>query len=448
MADNKRLIERKHYMQRLRDLRGRNIIKVITGVRRSGKSTLLQMFAEELRQSGVPEGRIQFYNFEDPDVYALGDWKAIYDHIKIRLVPDEMNYLFLDEVQNVDVFQRLVDGLFIKKNCDVYVTGSNAHLLSGELATLLTGRYIATEVLPFSYREYVEFLDRYSNAPEASGGSGGENKAKFLKLLKKESFGNLAQGGVLSTEMVMHERLFDFQYDGGMPYAVGLGVDKQEQSKDFLRSVLDAIVEKDIFQRHKIHAKANFRKLIDFLMDSIGSPVSPNSIANVFKSEGLPIDNKTVSQHLDYLTASFLFYKVPRYDLKGKGLLRTLDKYYLSDTGFRKVFLAKGKTADLGHLLENVVYLELRRRYADVHTGKWSGKEVDFVAIDRDGNVTYFQVAFSARDPKTLERELAPLKAIRDSNPKYLLTMDFDMNPVYDGIRKLHVADWLLGEKV
>ena len=446
MPVKKRLIERKQYMRRLRDLRDQNIIKVITGVRRCGKSTLLQMFADELRKSGVQEKQIQFLNFEDLDTLALGDIFQIHTHVKNRLVANKMNYIFLDEVQNVKDFQRLVDSLYIKDNCDVYITGSNAHLLSGELATLLTGRYIPTEVLPLSYAEYVEFK-RLHKKPRQNAIIENDLNAKLPKLLKKESFGNLTENGVLSVGMVMNEPLFDYQYNGGMPYTVALDVDNQKQSKGFLKSVLDTIVEKDIFKRHEVYTQSTFLKLIDFLMDSIGSPISPSSIAKVFRSENMLVSHKTIGQYLDYLTASFLFYKVPRYDLKGKNLLRTFDKYYLSDTGFRKVCLAKGKTADLGHLLENVVYLELRRRYSDVYIGKWNSQEVDFVAIDLDRTITYFQVALSTSDHSTLARELAPLRAIRDSNPKYLLTTDIDFDPVYDGIRKLNVADWLLGKK-
>jgi predicted AAA+ superfamily ATPase len=435
------LIERKQYMQTLRNLKDQNIIKVITGVRRCGKSTLLEMFANELLQNGVEQAQIQFLNFEDLDTLAIGDIFQIHTHIKERLVSDKMNYIFLDEVQNVKDFQRLVDSLYIKKNCDVYITGSNAYLLSGELATLLTGRYIETEILPFSYTEYLDYL---ALNPKKEDSATANDKAKFLKLLKKESFGNLGKSGVLSPEMMMNETMFDYIYNGGMPNTVIFEDEEQEMSKDFLRSVLNTIVEKDIFQRHEVYAKPSFQKLIDFLMDSVGSLISPNSIANVFKSEKMPIDNKTVSQYLDYLVVSYLFHKVPRYDLKGKNLLRTLDKYYISDTGFRKVRLAKGKTADIGHLLENAVYLELRRRYKNVYVGKWSEHEVDFVAIDSDNNISYYQVAFSTANPETLERELRSLQAIRDSNPKYLLTMDMDFNPVYDGIRKLNVADWML----
>jgi len=445
--ERKHLIERKQYMRILRSWKEKNVIKVLTGVRRCGKSTLLQMFADELLQNGVTKEQVQFYNFEDLDTLALGDIFQIHTHIKNKLVSDKMNYIFLDEIQNVKDFQRLVDSLFIKENCDVYITGSNAHLLSGELATLLTGRYIETEILPFSYAEYQEFSTLFSENSQKTDflGNSEDKNAKFRKLLKKESFGNLTKGGSLSVEMVTNEKVFDFLYDGGIPYAVGFGSDEQEQSKAFLHSVLNTIVEKDIFQRHQVYTKPSFQKLIDFLMDSVGSLVSPNSIANVFKSEKVSIDSKTVSQYLDYLTTSFLFYKVPRYDLKGKNLLRTLDKYYLSDTGFRKTRLAKGKTADIGHLLENAVYLELRRRYQDVYIGKWNEHEIDFVAVDSDKNITYYQVAFSTTNSKTLERELRPLQAIRDSNPKFLLTMDIDFNPVYDGIRKINVVDWLLG---
>ncbi|MDR3197816.1 MAG: ATP-binding protein [Planctomycetaceae bacterium] len=442
------LIERKQYMQTLRNLKDRNIIKVITGVRRCGKSTLLQMFADELLQKGVGQEQIQFLNFEDLDTLAIGDIYQIHTHIKDRLVSDKMNYIFLDEAQNIKDFQRLVDSLFIKKNCDVYITGSNAYLLSGELATLLTGRYITAEMLPFSFSEYLQ-MKKSVNLSEIEGSANvdtQENSAKFLKLLKKESFGNLGGQGILTPVMLKGSQLFDYLFYGGFPYSVKLGENKQ--SKAFLKSVLNAIVEKDIFQRHEIYAKPAFQKLINFLMDSIGSIVSPNSISKTLKGENTTIDNKTVSQYLDYLSDSFLFYKVSRYDVKGKKLLQTLDKYYLSDTGFRQARLAKGKRHDIGYLLENAVYLELRRRYSEVFIGKWNDYEVDFAAVDSEGYTAYFQVAFSTENPETLERELRPLQAIRNSNLKYLLTTDMDFNPVYDGIRKLNVVDWLLQDNV
>ncbi|MCL1833159.1 MAG: AAA family ATPase, partial [Leptospirales bacterium] len=285
----KRLIERKQYMQILRGLKDHNIIKVITGVRRCGKSTLLQMFADELLKQGVKKKEIQFYNFEDLDTLALGDIFQIHTHIKNRLVADKMNYIFLDEVQNVKEFQRLVDGLFIKKNVDLYVTGSNAYLLSGELATLLTGRYIETEVLPFSYIEYVDFLTSnpqkfektesfadFKNPQETQEAETLKNKdkSKFLKLLKKESFRNLGN----PLKFTKSESFADFIYYGGIPEMYNLLIDNPPQSDIFIESVLNSIIEKDIFERNKIYNKAVFQKVIDFVLDSVGSYVSATSI--------------------------------------------------------------------------------------------------------------------------------------------------------------------------
>jgi len=422
----KRLIERKPYMQTLRSLKDHNIIKVITGVRRCGKSTLLQMFSDELLKQGIKRKQIQFYNFEDPDIYTIGNWKDIYDYIKVRLIPGKMNYIFLDEVQNVDIFQRLVDGLFIKENVDVYITGSNAYLLSGELATLLTGRYIETEILPFSYIEYLDFLT--SNP---------------LKSTKSESFADF-KNPLKSTKS---ESFTDFIYYGGIPEMYNLLIEYPEQSDIFIESVLNSIIEKDIFERNKIYNKAVFQKVIDFVFDSVGSYVSSTSIANSLKNDNVKIDNETVMNYLSYLSNALLLYSVPRYDIKGKSLLQSLNKFYLSDTGFRRVRLGKAAGQDIGHLLENAVYLELRRRNHKVYVGKFRNMEVDFVVTDHGGYTSYYQVAQTAMNDEILERELASLNAIKDSNPKYLLTMDIDFNPVYNGIRKLNVADWLLSKQ-
>ncbi|MCL2726953.1 MAG: ATP-binding protein [Bacteroidales bacterium] len=404
----KHLIERKQYMQTLRNLKDQNIIKVITGVRRCGKSTLLQMFADELLREGVLPEQIQFYNFEDPDIYTIGNWKDIYDYIKVRLLPDKMNYVFLDEVQHIDIFQRLVDGLYIKKNVDLYVTGSNAYLLSGELATLLTGRYIETSILPLQFTEYYDFISLYSS-----------------NLSKKESLGN-------------------YITEGGVPEYYNQKIISQKQADDFITSVLSTIVEKDIFQRLNTKDKHDFNKIIDFVFDSVGSFISPRSISNTLRTYGTVVDNKTVSKYLDALCDAFLLYKAPRYEIKGKGLLQTLNKYYLVDPCFRKVRLKRDMKKDISHWLENMVYLELLRRYKNIYVGKIGDKEVDFVVTDHQGYTSYYQVAWTTMNAETLERELASLSAIRDSNPKYLLTTDIDLNPVYNGIRKLNVADWLL----
>ena len=405
------LIERKKYMQTLRNLKDQNIIKVITGVRRCGKSTLLQMFADELLQNSVAQDQIQFYNFEDLDTLALGSIFQIHTHIKDKLVADKMNYIFLDEVQNVDEFQRLVDSLYIKKNCDVYITGSNAYLLSGELATLLTGRYITTPILPLQFAEYYESI-----------------------AAKSPNFGKLESLGI-------------YVIEGGIPEYYKQKEISQKQADDFVSSVLNTIVEKDIFTRLNIRDKHDFNKIIDFAFDSVGSFLSPRSISNTLRTHGTTVDNKTVAKYLDALCDAFLLYKVPRYEIKGKGLLQTLNKYYLVDPCFRKVRLKRNMQPDRSHWLENMVYLELLRRYRDVYVGKIGDKEVDFVVTDHEGYTSYYQVAWTTDNPKALERELASLNAIKDSNPKYLLTMDMDFNPVYNGIRKLNVADWLLSDR-
>jgi predicted AAA+ superfamily ATPase len=402
------LIERKQYMRALRHQKDHNIIKVITGVRRCGKSTLLLMFANELLQNGVQQEQIQFYNFEDLDTLALGDIFQIHSHIKNKLVSDKMNYIFLDEVQNVKEFQRLVDSLFIKKNVDLYITGSNAYLLSGELATLLTGRYIETSILPLQFSEYYDFITM-----------------KSPNLSKTESL------AIYTTE-------------GGVPEYFNQKKVSQKQADDFMKSVLNTIIEKDIFQRLNIKDKHNFNKIIDFVFDSVGSFVSPRSISDTLRTHGTIIDKQVVAKYLDALCDAFLLYKAPRYEIKGKGLLQTLNKYYLVDPCFRKIRLKRDMKKDISHWLENMVYLELLRRYRDVYIGKIDNKEVDFVVTDHEGYTSYFQVAWTTMNYETLERELASLKAIKDSNPKYLLTTDIDLNPVYDGIRKMNVVDWLL----
>jgi predicted AAA+ superfamily ATPase len=427
----------------------------LTGVRRCGKSTLLQMFSDELLQTGVAKEQIQFYNFEDLETLALGDIFQIHTHIKNKLVADKMNYIFLDEVQNVKDFQRLVDSLFIKENCDVYITGSNAHLLSGELATLLTGRYIETEVLPFSYDEYLSFLDAHSKKLREieeskyredylfTNDSNSENNNIYpQKVPKNESF-SISQDN--SLRFHRFESLKNFVYYGGMPEVYNLLINDPKQSDIFVKSVLNTIIEKDIFTRNDIRNKAVFQKIIDFVLDSVGKYVSANSISNAFKNEKIAIRNETVVNYLSYLNDAMLLYSVPRYDIKGKGLLQSLNKFYLSDMSFRRIRLGKSEDEDVGRLLENAVYLELRRRYEKVYVGKFRDMEVDFVVRDHDGYTSYYQVAWTTmHSDETLQRELAPLNAIKDSNPKYLLTTDRDFDPVYNGIRKLNVVNWLL----
>lgn len=401
-------IERKQYMQQLRDLKDQNIIKVISGVRRCGKSTLLMMFSEELISNGVDAKQIQFYNFEDLDTLSIGDIFQIHTHIKERLVADKPNYIFLDEIQNVKDFQRLIDSLYIKPNVDVYITGSNAYMLSGELATLLTGRYVEINLLPLQFTEYYNFI--ISNSP------------------------NLSKNEILA----------NFIHFGGMPeYIKQLSIN-EKQADLFAQSILKTIIEKDIFQRLNITNKHDFNKIVDFIFDSVGSYVSPRSISDTLRSNGTVVDKETVAKYLDALCEAYLIYKVPRFEIKGKGLLQTLNKYYVVDPCFAKVRLKKAVLKDRSHWLENMVYLELLRRNKEVFIGKRLNMEVDFVAVDYNDYTSYYQVAWTTENPETLERELASLKAIKDSTPKYLLTTDVDFNPVYDGIRKLNVIDWML----
>lgn len=402
------LIERKQYMQLLRNLKDQNIIKVISGVRRCGKSTLLMMFADELINNGVQQEQIQFYNFEDLDTLAIGDIYQIHTHIKERLVEDKPNYIFLDEVQNIKEFQRLVDSIYIKPNVDVYITGSNAYMLSGELATLLTGRYVEINLLPLQFSEYYNFI-----------------------ILKSP---NLSKIDILA----------NFIHYGGVPEYIKQLQISEKQADLFADSILKTIVEKDIFQRLGITNKHDFNMILDYIFDSVGSYVSPRSISDTLRSNGTVVDKQTVAKYLDAMCDAYLIYKVPRFEIKGKGLLQTLNKYYVVDPCFAKVRLKKGILKDRSHWLENMVYLELIRRNKDVFIGKRNNLEVDFVVIDNSGYTSYYQVAWTTENPDTLERELASLKAIKDSNPKYLLTTDMDFNPVYDGIRKLNVIEWML----
>ena len=402
------LIERKQYLLQLHNLKDQNIIKVITGVRRCGKSTLLMMFANDIIKKGVDANQIQFYNFEDLDILSIGDIYQIHTHIKERLIDDKMNYIFLDEVQNIKEFQRLVDSLYIKPNVDVYITGSNAYMLSGELATLLTGRYVEINILPLQFSEYYHFT--LSKSP------------------------NLSRNEILA----------NYIHFGGIPEYIKQLNNSEKQADLFAQSILKTIVEKDIFQRLNITNKHDFNKILDFILDSVGSYVSPRSISDTLRSNGTIVDKQTVAKYLDALCEAYLIYKVARFEIRGKGLLQTLNKYYVVDPCFAKVRLKKSILKDRSHWLENMVYLELLRRNKEVFIGKRNNLEVDFVAIDYNDYTSYYQVAWTTENHDTLERELASLKAIKDSTPKFLLTTDIDFNPVYDGIRKLNIIDWML----
>lgn len=396
-------IERKKYLDKLIALKDKQIIKVITGIRRCGKSTLMEIYQDYLKSQGVSAEQIVSINLEDYDFYELRDPKVLHAYIKERLVQDKMTYVFLDEIQHCEKFPRVVDSLFIRKNVDLYITGSNAYMLSSEIATLISGRYVEIKMLPLSFREYVE-----------STGDTKELARKYTAYLENSSF----------------------------PYALELAGQPKE-IKDYLDGIYNTIIVKDIAKRNKITDTMMLESVTRFVFDNIGSPLSTKKIADTMTSEGRKIDVKTVEKYLKALMESFIVYQAKRYNVKGKQYLKTLEKYYVVDIGLRYLLLGSRST-DVGHILENVVYLELLRRDNDVYVGKIDEAEVDFVAM-KPNKTVYYQVAASVRDEKTLQRELAPLQKINDHYPKMILTLDEDPEADYNGIRRINVLDWLIG---
>lgn len=390
-------------MNKLIALKDKKIIKVVTGVRRCGKSKLLEMYRQWLLEQGVEEERIVSINFEDLDFEDLTDYKKLHTYLKEHLVKDNMTYIFLDEIQNVEQFPKVVDSLYIKDNVDIYITGSNAHMLSSEIATLLSGRYIQIEMLPLSFKEYM-----------ISTGSMNDRGIKYVDYLQNSSF----------------------------PYTLELE-GQSDEIRSYLEGLYNTIVVKDIINHSKISEPKMLKSILKFIFDNIGNPLSSKKIADTMTSSGRRIDTRTVEKYLNALTESYIIYQAKRYNIKGKQYLKTLEKYYVVDIGLR-LMLFGSKQIDAGRILENIVYLELLRRGYDVYVGKVDEFEVDFVAQNGKGT-TYFQVALSVRDEKTLERELRSLRAIKDHYPKILLTMDDDPEVHYDGIRRINARDWLLG---
>lgn len=397
-------IERKEYLEKLIALKDKHLIKIITGVRRCGKSTLFEIYKNYLLTHGVLEEQIISINFEDYDYEALKEPKILYDYIKDRLTNDKKMYIFLDEIQNVKDFHKVVDSLFIKKNVDLYITGSNAYLLSSEIATLISGRYIEIKMLPLSFKEYV-----------SSSGNELDLANKYRKYIEFSSF----------------------------PYVLELD-ENNDIIKDYLEGLLNTIVLKDVVQRNKISDILVFKSVLRFIFDNIGSQLSSKKIADTLTSSGRKVDSKTVEKYLQALMECYVIYQASRYNIKGKEYLKTLDKYYVVDIGLRYSLLGTS-FRDSGHILENVVYLELLRRGQEVYIGKINDLEVDFVAMSKN-NMTYIQVAASTRDEKTLERELIPLEKIDDSYPKYILTLDDVPEANYKGIKIVNALDWLLGK--
>lgn len=400
------LIPRKEYLDWLCRWRDKQIIKVVSGVRRCGKSTLLTLFKQNLLKQGVGEKQIISINFEAMEFEALQDYHTLYQYINDRLQQYCKNYIFLDEVQHCTEYQKAVDSLFIKDNCDIYLTGSNAYFMSGELATVLSGRYVELKMLPLSFKEFVS-----SFAPENVDISIQE---KFNLYLNYGSFPFLA-------------RYNSFDSD----------------AYNYLRDVYNTIILNDIVKRLKITDVNALDKVTKFIADNIGNIVSINKIANTLKSGGKSIDNKTVEKYLQGLVDALFLYKAPRFNIKGKQLLTNMPKYYIVDIGMRNI-LIRNKESDIGHIIENLAYLELMRRGYEVYVGDIDKGEVDFVAI-KNNQTEYYQISATTLNPDTLARELAPLQSVQDNYPKYLLTLDELFGEAnYDGIQKKNLIKWLL----
>ena len=400
-------IQRKQYLDFLIRYKEEQIIKVVTGVRRCGKSTLFELYRDYLLTNGVNSSQIIMINFEDVEYEDLLDYRALYNYIKEQLLPDKMNYIFLDEIQHVAEYEKTVDSLFIKKNCDVYITGSNAYFLSGELATQLSGRYIELSMLPLSFKEFCQ--------------------------------------GLSDSKMSNTEKFNLYLEIGAFPFILSHGY-RRKEAREYLQGIYDTVLLNDVVKRKKITDVTMLKNVTKFLMHNIGNRFSPTKIANTMKSSGNPIDQKTVNRYIEGLTECLMFYEATRYNIKGKQILTQQNKYYTADIGLRNI-LVRNSESDIGHILENIVYLELIRRGYEVYVGQLDdNSEIDFVTIDGE-NVAYYQVSASTLDEKTLERELAPYKKVKDNYPKYLLTLDEVFREAnYEGIQKLNVIDWLLKE--
>lgn len=404
------MIVRKNYLDKLISWKDHDIIKVITGIRRCGKSTLLKQFQNYLTDNGVTEEQIISINFEDLEFEDLLDYRSLYKYVKNNLLPDKKMYVFLDEIQKVSNFEKAVDSLYIQKNVDVYITGSNAYMLSSDLSTLLSGRYIEISMLPLSFKEVYEE-------------KGGDKEEVFNQYLKY----------------------------GGFPYLTAISLD-EEQTNMYLEGIYNTVIIKDIEEReNRKNLDPNKRKITDivllksiarYLASTIGSIVSVKNVTGYLTSNGRKVSASTVDDYMEALRETFIFYPVERFDISGKKMLKTLNKWYIVDLALRDYMVPK-KTYDLGFSLENTVYFELIRRGYRVSIGKTETAEVDFVA-QKNGEMIYYQVSASMLDQRTFERELLPLRSIKDNYKKIVLTLDKFTQGNYEGIKVVNAIDWLL----
>lgn len=398
------MVVRKEFMKILWDWKDKKVIKVVAGVRRCGKSTLLSQFKSEVEKLG--ECNTISINFDDLENEFLCDYHVLYQHLMEKITDRLMNYIFLDEIQLVPQFEKVVNSLFLKENVDIYITGSNAYMLSGEIATLLSGRYVEIKMLPFSFAEYAQF------------------KRDFLKK-----------------EVAADETLYnEYVSLGGFPYVASISNDKN-LVRDYIRGIYSTIVLKDIIQRKKLSDSDVLEKVCKFTLSNVGNLVSSKKVSDTLTSGGRKTSPATVENCYNALTESYLFYKATRYDIKGKEFLKSLEKYYAVDMGLR-FFMLGIRTSDDGFILENVVFLELLRRGYEVYVGKYNDFEIDFVA-KKDGLAEYYQVALSVRGQDTLERELRPFRLIKDNYPKFLITLDNSNDIDHDGITQVYAVKWL-----
>ena len=397
----KKIIYREEYMKKLNSYKDKQIIKVITGIRRSGKSTILNEFKKELIDKGIFEKNIISINFEDNSNRELMDFQKLHDYIIENADKKCMNYVFLDEIQNVENFQKCIDSLLLRDYLDIYITGSNSYMLSGELATYLTGRYIQIHVLPLSFKEYLSY---YGEEDE----------------LRKYN---------------------EYSIYGGFPNLINL--ESSNQKLEYLDSIYNTVIVKDVINRKKVNDIMMLESICRFLFDSIGSSISTKKISDTLVSNGRKNSVHTVEEYVNSLLESYVLYKVNRFDIKGKQLLKTQEKYYLSDLGLRTYLLGKNINRDLGHILENIIFLELKRRGYRVYIGKNDETEVDFV-VEAEDEYIYIQVALSVREEITLQRELKSLESISNHYKKYIITLDYDTNN-YNGIKQISAIDFLLG---
>ena len=395
------MIERPEYINELKKFKDKNLIKVVTGIRRCGKSTILEMFKKYLIENGIEKEQIISINLEDLRYNFIRNYMDLYNYINENLIENKKNYVFIDEIQIIPNFQKVADSLYINKNIDLYITGSNANLLSSELATLLSGRYIEIKMLPLSFKEYKSTIN--TNDLE-------EVYKNYISL-------------------------------GSFPYTVEL---EEDEISRYLGGLYNDVIIKDVMIRKNISDETMLKSVANFALDNIGNLLSINSIANTLTSDGRAINVRTVERYLEGFTESFFLYKASRYDIKGKQYLKTGEKYYVSDLGLRYFMLGR-KIGDRGHILENVVYLELLRRGYDVYIGKVDDFEVDFVAINSNGK-QYIQVCETLKDNenKTLTRELNSLQRISDNYAKTILTMDKIPLSNEEGIIVRNVLEWLL----